>query len=353
MILYFFIYSLFLILLFNKKFIKRRNAFLLIWVFIFLISALRFDVGYDYTMYFKLLGGKIKFIDDQLDRLEFFSRQLVDISSYLKFRQLFFIVSSFLICYGFYKTIKENSLDIVISTLIFISFPIFYFTSFSIVRQYIAVSIVFYGFKYIKERRLYPFVTIIILAILFHKSAIIALPIYFMYNKFFNKNFILFIYVFGFFSSDFLAYLIVSFSGFYGNYIRGMIGEGGNLILLFFQLLGLILLPFVFIVKKSEKELVFYLLSFYCGLFIWSSLSKFGHAGIRGSLYYMSYFILLIPQLKSKIKQYSFVKFIMIILCFSFYFINLYIGSMHKIKDANIPYQMFFYKEEKDLKPNQ
>jgi hypothetical protein len=95
------------------------------------------------------------------------------------------------------------------------------------------------------------------------------------------------------------------------------------------------------------------LLTYFVGLFIWASLSKFGHAGIRGGLYYMSFIILLIPHLKNKIIEYKIIRDSIAIICFLFFFINLYIGSSHKIKDANLPYQTYFFKSTKDFKSNE
>src|SRR5690606_36996983 len=136
---------------------------------VFLFSALRFDVGYDYEMYYSLIKGDIKFLEDQLNRLQFLSRKLITFSHDIDFSQLFFIVSSFLIIYLTYKTIKTHSTDFIISTLVFISFPIFFLNSLSIVRQYIAVSVIFYSYRFIKTRNLYYFVTYVFIASLFHK----------------------------------------------------------------------------------------------------------------------------------------------------------------------------------------
>ena len=324
------------------------------FILIFIFCAIRFDVGYDYSMYYELIEGNIKYFTAQINRIEYLPRQLVLFSSFIKFYQFFFIVTSFIITYFFYKSIKENSEDKWLSTLIFVCFPIFFFMSLSVIRQFIAIAIIFYSFKFIKRREFWKYLAVILCCFFIHNSSILALPIYFIYGNFINKKIIVFIYLLGFFSSKTLAFLIELSSERYSIYLNEIKGDGGSLILIFFQVLGLFLLPLVYNFRdKEDKDFNFYLLTYYIGLFIWASLSKFGHAGIRGGLYYMTFTILLIPHLKNKIKEYKIVRNSIAIICFLFFFTNLYIGSKHKVKDANLPYQTYFFKSTKDFKPNE
>ncbi len=356
------VYILFVIFIFilpkmgKIKILKglKVKGFTLAFIVIFILSALRFDVGYDYSMYYELIEGNIRWYTDQINRIEFLPRQLIVFSNFIHFYQFFFILTSFLITFFFYKGIKENSEDKWISTLIFVCFPLFYFMSLSIVRQYLAVAILFYSFKYIKQRQIWRYLAVVTLCFFIHKSFILALPLYFLYGNLINKKIILAIFILSFFSSDLLAFVIQLFSERYSIYFTRISGEGGNLMLLVFQFIGLLLLPLVYNFRdKNDKDFNFYLLTYFIGLFIWASLSKFGHAGIRGSLYYMSFTILLIPHLKKKIKEYKIIQEGFAIICFCFFFINLYIGSQHKIKDANLPYQTFLFKTPKDFKSNE
>ena len=356
------IYLIFILLIFflsklDKIKIMRGvklYGFTVAFILIFIFTSLRFDVGYDYSMYYELIEGDIKYYTDQINRIEYIPRQLIIFSRFIGFYQFFFIVSSFVIYYFFYSAIKENSEDKWISTLIFVCFPVFFFMSLSVIRQFIAIAIIFYSFKFIKRREFWKYLDVIICCFFIHNSSILALPIYFIYGNFINKKIIVFIYLLGFFSSKTLAFLIELSSERYSIYLNEIKGDGGSLILIFFQVLGLFLLPLVYNFRdKEDKDFNFYLLTYYIGLFIWASLSKFGHAGIRGGLYYMTFTILLIPHLKNKIKEYKIVRNSIAIICFLFFFINLYIGSKHKVKDANLPYQTYFFKSTKDFKPNE
>ena len=356
------IYIIFILLIFILPILGKINitkgvriyGFTAAFILIFIFCALRFDVGYDYEMYHMLIDGNIKYYTAQINRIEYLPRQLILFSQFIGFYQFFFIASSFIIIYFYYMAIKKNSLDRWISTLIFVCFPLFFSMSLSLVRQFIAVAILFYSFKYIKQRKFWKYLSVVVVCFFIHKSSILALPIYFIYGNFINKKIIVFIYILGFFSSEILAFFIKLTSERYSIYLDKIGGEGGNLTLIFFQVLGLFLLPLVYNFRdKEDKKFNFYLLTYFVGLFIWASLSKFGHAGIRGGLYYMSFTILIIPHLKNKIKEYKIIRESIAIICFLFFFINLYIGSRHKIKDANLPYQTYFFKSAKDFKSNE
>ncbi|NIA44655.1 EpsG family protein [Providencia sp. 504mA] len=85
----------------------------------------------------------------------------------------------------FYFAIKNqisNSIN-TNRTLVIILFFItgFYFLPFNGVRQGVAIAFILYSYSYIKKRKLFPFIICILLASLFHKSAILFTPIYFLY----------------------------------------------------------------------------------------------------------------------------------------------------------------------------
>lgn len=97
-------------------------------------------------------------------------------------------------------------LTVIIYTLTFISFKrymtnypfamilfmalIFFFT-FTYLRQMLAVCISWLAIKYVIDRKLWKFILIVIISFLFHNSAIILLPIYFLPVRKFRINNIL------------------------------------------------------------------------------------------------------------------------------------------------------------------
>jgi hypothetical protein len=329
--------------------IKGVNFYRLTFIIIFLFSALRFDVGYDFMYYQTILDKSIKHYNNMFDRLEYFNKIIINFSQDINFLQLYFIATSFLIVFLIYKTLKLYSKDFVISTLVFLSFPIFYFNSFSIIRQFVAISIVFYSFKFVKSKKLFPFLASIFIAFFFHKSAVIALPIYWIYGlKLKNIHFII-IYFVGLFSSEIAYYAVKYIIPEYMIYLEKRIGVGGDKLLIVFQIIGFFLL-FLVNKKKGDKNYNFYITSFFIGLFIWSSLAPYGHAGFRGGLYFIIFFILLLPEVFELIKERKLLRQTTYVMCFVFYLFTLWLGTQNPHKDPNIPYRIYFLTDENNYK---
>lgn len=76
-------------------------------------------------------------------------------------------------------TIKKFSPDIFIALLVFVSFRFsdFYMNA---MRQGVAIAIILFSFKFISEKKPIHFILIVLLASLFHKSALVFFPAYFL-----------------------------------------------------------------------------------------------------------------------------------------------------------------------------
>jgi len=93
----------------------------------------------------------------------------------------FFAIMTFVTLFGFFHHFKKYSVNIWLSVLMFVTAGSYY-ASFNITRHIFAVAIVFVGSKYLYERKFFKWVLVIILATLFHKTAIIMIPFYFILN---------------------------------------------------------------------------------------------------------------------------------------------------------------------------
>lgn len=81
--------------------------------------------------------------------------------------------------------IYKNSAHPFLASLIYLGLPCFVI-NFSTLRQVIALSITLWAFEYIKKRKPIPFFAVVLLAVFFHKSAIVflaAYPIYWFKTK--------------------------------------------------------------------------------------------------------------------------------------------------------------------------
>ena len=96
--------------------------------------------------------------------------------------QIFLIVTAIIIFIPLGRYLYDNSRDISMSAMIYMCL---FFQCFGItaIRQAIGISIVsLWGFRFVKERRLGGYLLTVFVAFLFHVSAIIMLPFYFLYQ---------------------------------------------------------------------------------------------------------------------------------------------------------------------------
>lgn len=89
--------------------------------------------------------------------------------------QILIVVNSAIISYSFYVIVKDYSDNYMISSLIFVS-TIFTVTM-NVMRQYVALSLVFFAIKYITDKQTLKGVVLILIGISIHYSAIILLPL--------------------------------------------------------------------------------------------------------------------------------------------------------------------------------
>lgn len=85
--------------------------------------------------------------------------------------------------------IYEYSNNVKISTMLYVLLNIF-FMSMNIVRQEIAVSFILIAFHFLQQNKKFISILFILLATSFHSSAIIMIPLFFLYGKKFKRSYI-------------------------------------------------------------------------------------------------------------------------------------------------------------------
>jgi len=99
---------------------------------------------------------------------------------------MFFLVFFFTIFILFFKAKKVTNYYFI---MLLGYFCIYLFpVSFTIIRQGIVLSLSAFSIRYIKEKKFFKFLTIIILGSFFHSSILIVLPFYFFANKNYSKK---------------------------------------------------------------------------------------------------------------------------------------------------------------------
>lgn len=215
------------------------------------------------------------------------------------------IITSLIVIILYLKEIKKYSECIWISILLFVTIGQYY-TSFNLIRQIIAAGIIFNGSKYLYERNFKKYLIYIIIGSLFHKTAMIMLPFYFILNmRFTFKQVVLVlsstILFFGF--TDTIISYIQKY--FYSHYLEGMYGMQGyhikNVIL------PIVIFIFVFLHQKyvklkSDKKLNIWVNSVMFYTFF-SVLGLKIQMLERISAFFAPYVLLIFPYIIMKLKN--------------------------------------------------
>lgn len=156
------------LLIINLRFNKKASNNLCFFV-LFVFSAIRYDVGYDYMMYLNIL----KYNPDY-DRFEFLEYLLQRFAAQT-YIPIFFIVNSFITVYFAKWAIEKLSVNVSISLLAFFCLPLLYTHSLSIIRFWSGVSVLFYATTFIYEKKWIHFAFFYIISYFLHGSMVVGI----------------------------------------------------------------------------------------------------------------------------------------------------------------------------------
>lgn len=199
--------------------------------------------------------------------------------------------------------IYKYSVDPLLSILIYFSFGCFEY-SLGIFRQMIALSIVLLGFRYVQEKKILKYILFVTIAMSFHLTAIIMLPLYWLPNI--NlKKILKWVWAgelfFMIFSRKIIEYILKIFPQ-YSGYVNGKYDtQGGTYIMLL--VLNIILLMGYCTSLKNENQQDCMLKISNNAVVITIFLQILGYSmGIFGRIvpYYSIFLMLLIPIILKK-----------------------------------------------------
>lgn len=95
------------------------------------------------------------------------------------------LVVAFITIVLYFKEIKKNSVYVWLSVLLFVAIGQYYL-SFNLMRQILAVAIIFAGSDYLYSKKMIKYFILVVIASLFHQTALIMVPFYFILNFKFN-----------------------------------------------------------------------------------------------------------------------------------------------------------------------
>ena len=243
---------------------KKRNTTLFVILAIlaalplFCVAAFRYNVGtdYSYTYTQRFLWHLNGF--DLSEIFEFGFIWLIDIIQlFTRNPQWLFIVCAAIFTFFTFKAIYQQSNWVPYSILMLVIGEHF-FGSLNLMRNFVALAIFLYAFKYIRQRKLLPFTIYMFIAFAFHKSVIILYPLYFIYQFKMSRKMAIIIFILTCISLPLLdkifEFIITRLQ--YGGYYKNKVG---NITLLksTFLLNFLILMIQLYYYDKNKNDLLY------------------------------------------------------------------------------------------------
>ena len=307
------------------------------------VSGFRYKSGTDYGTYSLIYGNTPNYNINESSEWGFLllCKILYGISQN---PQIMFLVTSIIINVLIVYGVMKYSIKFELSMYLYIT-TFCYYSTFNGIRQWIASAILFMGYKYILNRNWKRYFIIVLIAYIFHNSALIMIPLYFIVNrKFTSKNTLYLILIFALsyvFFDSFLATLFDFLQGTrYEHYETGMKEwqEGGSMLRVLVYSLPILV---IFVFRKNfklDKNYELNILMNLCLMSVLFMLLGTKHVFfVRLNLYFDIYYVLLLPMLtKTSDKKFNAFIYYSILICyFAFSYKLLTLG------DSNIiPYKM-------------
>ncbi|QUH25040.1 EpsG family protein [Serpentinicella alkaliphila] len=357
-LLYVFMLSMVLINSYLAMHIKGRRSkrifLLLVIVLLSALSGLRDStVGNDTWVYIRAIeSAKLNYSGELFYNYYDFGFQLLIKSLVNIFNDphIVILIISFLINSLVILALWNFRTYINFSISVFLYYTIYYFESFNIMRQWIAVALVLYGLNYLINNCRNKYIFTVILATSIHFSAIISLTFVPLYDIVVKKTVLKkkIIYVFSTFIFSVITYyislqigLLSEFEAKYHYYFQNFTLE--NIQIGFFFIIRLIVILYsiyvlkVNISKSNDKELIRFFIFL---TLIGTSLTMVGYAVTyvgRIGLYAMVCEVLLLSMI-AKNRSHSIMLKVLIIGIGLYVFVN----SLMLSGQGHVPYSTFF-----------
>lgn len=282
------------------------------------------EVGTDSEMYSRVFLDNISadnFIFDE--RLEGgYSALVYLIQNIDKEYYLLFFFTSVIIVFFNLCSIKKYSEDFILSVYLYISFG-FYTFYFNTLRQAIAMSILMLGINFLINKKTIPYLILVCFAFLFHRSALIMIPFYFLIN-FVNirieyKAIISFI-ISSLLASTVLIYM-ASINDKYSSYVEKSENAGGYSYVILYFLVCMILLYFGRKIRNENKMYNVFEQIYVCGISFCIPLILLGTnpSGPKRLVYYFLVYLIFIFPIFFKYYRSLYLKIFFVLFAFCYY----------------------------------
>ena len=317
----------------------------------FLIAALRHNVGTDYNEYVILFNS----IATSQDSASFgfhiepiFVLLSKTIAIFSDNPVWIFISTSFFITYFVFKASIKSTNLYEFAIFLFIAFG-FYTSSLNVIRQWMAASVLLYGYTFLADKQHKAFFKCVLLACCCHYSALVILPVYLFIHKTRNditRICIMFIGVILFYNTNQIITLLQTVSmniAFFNKYYKYLILNeeiGGSVFVLpMFCLITYALYAFV---KRSNKQMTnaveIYMNILAVG-FVFSLIGQKLMTFSRLQFFFVIVLIIIIPQLAWLLKKQERTLFYLACILIGSIFL---VYSLNKNGGDPLPYQTIF-----------
>ena len=273
MLYYIFLQFNILILLILRKFTKIKEIIYIVVLFLILFSGLRYGVGVDFYSYYEhfqdILHNNSISIEPGIvliSKVAYFLN--------LNIQAVFFILSAITIFF-FMKYIEFFTKNYLISWIIFISYGTYFLGSLNLVKQYVAISIFAFSIKYIYMKKPFKYIFFITIASLFHYSAIILFPMYFLNIRFKFKYYIIVVMIFYLIIHYLTFFIMMTKYSIYLNpsWAHTMNNNRNMMMVYLFIFLNILMLLFSYkITKKINYAYIFINMSFISLLLMFAAI---------------------------------------------------------------------------------
>lgn len=333
------IYFGLLFIILSISFIKSKKIqTLFIFVVLFTVLSLRKNtIGTDLLAYIDVFQfvSKINIFNYNMEKgylilnrgIRFFSTD----------ERVFIIVISFITTFFITMYIKKRSKIIWLSFFLFVTLG-YYFMSFHIFRQFLAMGIMLSSINYIEERNLKKFLLLYFLAISFHYTAAVFILLYIVYPIKINKKLILSYSVMIIFSLIFskkilriLFYFIPKYDNRYADNMKS--GEG---IFLFVLFILIVILGLIFGKNRNQKRIEYHMM--FLSIFL-QAISITFSLFVRVVYFFSISMIIFIPNIlyEQRDKKIKYLGIILVIIGNFFFVYNTLKGS-----DDIVPYLFYW-----------
>jgi len=183
----------------NRGSTLLRKVLFMPFLIFFALASLRWERGTDWSAYIGLFEN----VDNIFYLLAFepgFYYLNYFVAAINGSYTLVLVIQALIIYSLHYHIFRKYSISPFVSLMIWFGF---YMGSIFFVRFNVALALTLFSFIFIEERKFWKFLICVVIAFLFHRSAILFIPAYFLYNKSFTRKQILLWMFLSFFLSIF------------------------------------------------------------------------------------------------------------------------------------------------------